>query len=155
MKEADEILDIGPMAGIYGGEVVFQGNDSQLRNQKQSLTAQYLTKERVIPIPATKRKPRNWIKIIGARENNLQNVSVDIPLFSLLCVTGRYGMFRCPSLILLSMCVVSIGRFCGASQCLDSKNSASVYLPSNCYCCSDYDRDLFIGVCCATDRFCI
>jgi excinuclease ABC subunit A len=91
MKEADEILDIGPMAGIYGGEVVFQGNDSQLRNQKQSLTAQYLTKERVIPIPATKRKPRNWIKIIGARENNLQNVSVDIPLFSLLCVTGVSG----------------------------------------------------------------
>ncbi len=91
MKEADEILDIGPMAGIYGGEVVFQGNDSQLRNQKQSLTAQYLTKERVIPIPATKRKPRNWIKIVGARENNLQNVSVDIPLFSLLCVTGVSG----------------------------------------------------------------
>lgn len=91
MKEADEILDIGPMAGIYGGEVVFQGNDSQLRNQKQSLTAQYLTKERVIPIPSTKRKPRNWIKIIGARENNLQNVSVDIPLFSLLCVTGVSG----------------------------------------------------------------
>ena len=91
MKEADEILDIGPMAGIYGGEVVFQGNDSQLRNQKQSLTAQYLTKERVIPIPVTKRKPRNWIKIIGARENNLQNVSVDIPLFSLLCVTGVSG----------------------------------------------------------------
>ena len=91
MKEADEILDIGPMAGIYGGEVVFQGNDSQLRNQKQSLTAQYLTKERVIPIPASKRKPRNWIKIIGARENNLQNVSVDIPLFSLLCVTGVSG----------------------------------------------------------------
>jgi excinuclease ABC subunit A len=91
MKEADEILDIGPMAGIYGGEVVFQGNDSQLRNQKQSLTAQYLTKERVIPIPATKRKPRNWIKIIGARENNLQNVSVDIPLFSLLCITGVSG----------------------------------------------------------------
>jgi excinuclease ABC subunit A len=91
MKEADEILDIGPMAGIYGGEVVFQGNDTQLRNQKQSLTAQYLTKERVIPIPATKRKPRNWIKIIGARENNLQNVSVDIPLFTLLCVTGVSG----------------------------------------------------------------
>jgi excinuclease ABC subunit A len=91
MKEADEIIDIGPMAGIYGGEVVFQGNDKQLRNQKQSLTAQYLTKERVIPIPPTKRKPRNWVKIIGARENNLQNVSVDIPLFSFLCVTGVSG----------------------------------------------------------------
>ena len=91
MKEADEIIDIGPMAGIYGGEVVFQGNDKQLRNQKQSLTAQYLTKERVIPIPPTKRKPRNWVKIIGARENNLHNVSVDIPLFSFLCVTGVSG----------------------------------------------------------------
>ena len=56
MRAADEIIDIGPMAGIHGGEVVFQGKDSDLRNQKNSLTAQYLTQEKVIEIPKTKRK---------------------------------------------------------------------------------------------------
>ena len=91
MKEADEIIDIGPMAGIYGGEVVFQGNDTQLRNQKQSLTAQYLTKERVIPIPERKRKATNWIEIIGARENNLKNINAKIPLYNLVCITGVSG----------------------------------------------------------------
>lgn len=91
MKAADEILDIGPMAGIYGGEVVFQGNDSQLRNQKNSLTAQYLTKERVIPIPERRRKSNQYIEILEAKENNLQGVTVKIPLFNLVCITGVSG----------------------------------------------------------------
>ncbi len=91
MKAADEILDIGPMAGIYGGEVVFQGNDKQLRNQKNSLTAQYLTKERVIPIPERRRKSNQFLEILEAKENNLQSVSVKIPLFSFVCITGVSG----------------------------------------------------------------
>jgi excinuclease ABC subunit A len=91
MKAADEILDIGPMAGIYGGEVVFQGNDAQLRNQKNSLTAQYLTKERIIPIPKRRRKSNQFLEILEAKENNLQSVSVKIPLFSFVCITGVSG----------------------------------------------------------------
>ena len=91
MKAADEILDIGPMAGIYGGEVVFQGNDTQLRNQKNSLTAQYLTKERIIPIPERRRKSSQFLEIVEAKENNLQGVTVKIPLFSFVCITGVSG----------------------------------------------------------------
>ncbi len=91
MKAADEILDIGPMAGIYGGEVVFQGNDTQLRNQKNSLTAQYLTKERIIPIPERRRKSSQFLEILEAKENNLQGVTVKIPLFSFVCITGVSG----------------------------------------------------------------
>jgi excinuclease ABC subunit A len=90
MREADEIIDIGPMAGINGGEIVFQGNDKDLR-LSESLTAQYLTKKRTIPIPSSKRKSNNWIKLEGARENNLKKITINIPLFSLVCVSGVSG----------------------------------------------------------------
>ena len=91
MEAADEILDIGPKAGIYGGEVVFQGNHSQLIHSKNSLTAQYLTGERKIEIPTRRRKSNNKLTIIGAKENNLKNITVDFPLHSLVCVTGVSG----------------------------------------------------------------
>lgn len=91
MESADEILDIGPMAGIYGGEVVFQGDHSQLIGQENSLTAQYLTGKREIPVPAKRRKSSNKITVVGAKENNLKNITVDFPLHSLVCVTGVSG----------------------------------------------------------------
>ncbi len=91
MEAADEILDIGPMAGVYGGEVVFQGNHAALINQKNSLTAQYLTGERRIEIPSRRRKSNNKLTVIGAKENNLKNITVDFPLHSLVCVTGVSG----------------------------------------------------------------
>ena len=91
MEAADEILDIGPMAGIHGGEVVFQGDHSELVHNTQSLTAEYLTGKRVIPIPARKRTSNDKITIVGARENNLKNLTVDFPLYSLVCVTGVSG----------------------------------------------------------------
>jgi excinuclease ABC subunit A len=91
IQAADEILDIGPMAGIYGGEVVFQGTFEELSNSSESLTAQYLTGQREIPIPKKRRKSSNKIKIIAAKENNLKNVTVHFPLNSLVCVTGVSG----------------------------------------------------------------
>ena len=91
MEAADEILDIGPMAGVFGGEVVFQGNHAQLVDQPDSLTAQYLTGKREIPFPSTRIKWNNKITITGAKENNLKNITVDFPLNCLVCVTGVSG----------------------------------------------------------------
>jgi excinuclease ABC subunit A len=91
MLAADEILDIGPMAGVYGGEVVFQGTHDKLILSSESITAHYLTGKRKIEIPTHRRKSKNKLRIVGARENNLKNITVDFPLHSLVCITGVSG----------------------------------------------------------------
>jgi excinuclease ABC subunit A len=91
MKAADEIVDMGPMAGINGGEVVFQGDHKKLLKAKGSLTADYLNEKVVIPIPVKRKKAKKFISIKGARENNLKNVDVDIPLNVMTCISGVSG----------------------------------------------------------------
>ena len=91
MKAADEILDIGPRAGVNGGELVFQGTHAKLKKAKNSLTAKYLTGKEYIEVPKKRRKFKDAIHIIGASENNLKRISVQIPLHTLTCVTGVSG----------------------------------------------------------------
>lgn len=92
MMAADYIIDIGPGAGIHGGEVVAQGTPQEIIANPSSLTGQYLSGRKLIPVPSVRRKPREeWLEIRGAKENNLKNVNVKIPLGVFTCVTGVSG----------------------------------------------------------------
>ncbi|MFK8043868.1 MAG: excinuclease ABC subunit UvrA [Crocinitomicaceae bacterium] len=91
IKAADEIIDMGPMAGLQGGELVFQGNHNAILKVNNSITADYLTGKKEISTPSSRRVLTHFIKIEGAKENNLKNIDVSIPLNGFVCVTGVSG----------------------------------------------------------------
>ncbi|WP_462318170.1 excinuclease ABC subunit UvrA [Marinilabilia sp.] len=91
IRAGDEIIDIGPLAGQHGGEVVFQGNFRELEASPESLTTQYLNGTKKIEISSSRRSWNNAIEVIGARENNLKNLNVKIPLNVLHVITGVSG----------------------------------------------------------------
>lgn len=91
MRAADYLIDIGPLAGQHGGEVVFQGTHEELIKNPASQTAKYLTGEEKIPIPERRRKWNNFIEVKGARENNLKGFDVKFPLNTLTVITGVSG----------------------------------------------------------------
>ncbi|QHC05338.1 excinuclease ABC subunit UvrA [Anoxybacillus sp. PDR2] len=92
MLAADYLIDIGPGAGIHGGQVVAAGTPEEVMNDPHSLTGQYLSGKKFIPLPPERRKPDGrWLEIHGAKENNLRNVSVKIPLGTFVAVTGVSG----------------------------------------------------------------
>ena len=88
---ADYVLDIGPGAGIHGGQVVAAGTPAQIKKMPESTTGQYLSGKRSIHVPAKRREPRDWIEIVGAKQNNLKDIDVRIPLGVLVRVSGVSG----------------------------------------------------------------
>jgi len=90
---ADYVVDIGPGAGVHGGEVVAQGTPEQIKKAKNSLTGDYLSGKKSIPVPSTRKKPdpEKMITISGARGNNLKNLTVEFPIGLMTCVTGVSG----------------------------------------------------------------
>lgn len=92
MMAADYLIDVGPGAGVHGGEIIAAGTPEQVMKNKKSLTGQYLSGQKFIPLPVERRKPDGrFIKIKGASENNLKNVNVDVPLGVFTAVTGVSG----------------------------------------------------------------
>ncbi len=91
IRSADYIIDMGPLAGRLGGEVVYQGKVAELEKKSDSFTVKYLTGEEQIEVPATRRKWNNYIEVKGARQNNLKNINVRFPLHVMTVVTGVSG----------------------------------------------------------------
>ena len=91
MRAADYVVDIGPGAGEHGGQVVAAGTAEELMKNPASITGKYLSGELKIPVPNTRREPQGWLTVVGAKENNLKNITVNFPKGVFTCVTGVSG----------------------------------------------------------------
>ena len=120
MRSVDEIIDIGPMAGINGGEIVFQGKNIEKYNSSKSLTAQYLSNKKQISIPITRRKWNSYIYLEGVTHNNLKGINLKIPLNIMTVITGVSGSGK--SSLIKGVLYQFLKRFM----------ETSIYKPINC-----------------------
>lgn len=126
MLAADYVVDIGPGAGSHGGEVVACGTAEEIMKVPESVTGQYLSGELRIPVPAVRRKPAGWLKVVGAQENNLKNIDVEFPLGVMTCVTGVSGSGK--SSLVNEILYKRLARDLNRARCIPGKHKDIVGL---------------------------
>ena len=125
IEEADFIVDIGPGAGIHGGNVIFTGTPAQIKKCKESITGQYLSGKKTVSVPTTRRKGNGgFITVVGARENNLKDIDVTFPLGKFVCVTGVSGSGK--SSLVNAVLYNTLARKLGKLSVLPGKHSEIV-----------------------------
>lgn len=120
MLAADYVVDIGPGAGDHGGEVVAAGTAQDIMKSEQSITGAYLSGRIIIPVPEKRRTPSGYLKVTGARENNLKNISVEFPLGVFTCVTGVSGSGK--SSLVNEILYKSLARTLNRARCIPGKH---------------------------------
>jgi len=126
MRAADYIVDIGPKAGVHGGEVIATGTAEDIMKCKKSLTGAYLSGRIKIPVPTERKKPTGYITVKGARENNLKNIDVDIPLGVVTCITGVSGSGK--SSLTNEILYKHLARTLNRARCIPGKHDDVVGL---------------------------
>lgn len=122
MLAADYIVDIGPGAGSHGGEVVAAGTAEEIMQVPKSVTGQYLSGHRKIPVPKRRRKPEGWLTVHGAAENNLKNIDAAFPLGVMSCVTGVSGSGK--SSLVNEILYKSLAKTLNRARCIPGKHKS-------------------------------
>ncbi len=120
MLAADYVVDIGPGAGSHGGEVIACGTAEEIMKVPESITGKYLSGEIKIPVPTERKKPSGWLKVTGAKENNLKNVTAEFPLGVMTCVTGVSGSGK--SSLVNEILYKHLARSLNRARCIPGKH---------------------------------
>ncbi|MDC7292912.1 MULTISPECIES: excinuclease ABC subunit UvrA [unclassified Butyrivibrio] len=120
MRAADYIVDVGPGAGSHGGKIVATGTAEEIMKVKESITGQYLAGKLKIEVPSERRQPKGWLKVVGAQENNLKNINVEIPIGVMTIVTGVSGSGK--SSLVNEIVYKRLARDLNRARCIPGKH---------------------------------